>query len=111
MKFVVYYESFYMCDEIVTEYNTLRYHKSNSIWWALKKRFSTLPWKIISLLRANISAVGQQIYQLFWPRRVQAVFTMTSLPYSEYSFQAHPNIILSVMSKLPKKSLPFSLSR
>jgi len=30
MKFVAYYESFYICDEIVIDYNTLRYHKKES---------------------------------------------------------------------------------
>jgi hypothetical protein len=37
MKFVVYYESFYIYDEIVIDYNTLRYYKKESNrGWALK---------------------------------------------------------------------------
>ena len=53
MKFVVYYESFYIYDEIVIDYNTLRYYKKESnVMGTLKKKFLHQHEKLFSLLRS-----------------------------------------------------------
>jgi hypothetical protein len=92
MKFVVYYESFYIYDEIVIDYSTLRYHKKRIQYDGHLKKISTPAWKIIFLTQKLILAqLVKKFPHVFWPRRVQTVLTVTSLPYSEYSPLTHPS--------------------
>jgi len=66
MKFVVYYESFYIYDEIANDYNTLRGHKKESnMMGTLKKIFYTRMKNYFPYSEANISAVSQEIPPLF----------------------------------------------
>jgi hypothetical protein len=61
MKFVVYYESFYIYDEIVIDYNTLWYHKKESNMMGTLKKFYTNMKNYFPYSEANISAAGQEI--------------------------------------------------
>jgi hypothetical protein len=62
MKFVVYYESFYIYDEIVIDYNILRYHKKSIQYDGHFNKNSTPAWKkYFPYSAANTDAVGQEI--------------------------------------------------
>lgn len=54
-----------------------------------KKQFYTRMKNYFPYSEANISAVSQEIPPRFLTQRLQAVLTMTSLLYSEYSPLAH----------------------
>jgi hypothetical protein len=56
MKFVVYYESFYIYDEIVIYYNTLRYHKKEFQYDGHFKQIPTSAWKMIFLTQKLLLA-------------------------------------------------------
>jgi hypothetical protein len=68
MKFVVYYESFYIYDEIAIDYNTLRGHKkeSNMMGTFKKNFFYTRMKNYFPYSEANISAVSQEILHVFF---------------------------------------------